>query len=161
MSGVIFVLLELAGIGDIGTFDPSSTRHAKRWETTKLVCRHLDKTKPEKLVTQKKHAQVRTGSGLSQKGHGRDTSSSSHELHLDPRAEVVSGKHSIFTSRRTEIATIFPGNLQRSETNGIADRAMRRIEETFAVLLQSCLDEKWWADSLECYCYVRNVQDLL
>ena len=30
-----------------------------------------------------------------------------------------------------------------------------------AVLLQSGLDEKWWADSMECYCYLRNVQDLL
>ena len=50
----------------------------------------------------------------------------------------------------------------RSETNGIAERAVRRIEEgTSAVLLQSGLDEKWWADSMECYCYLRNVQDLL
>ena len=50
----------------------------------------------------------------------------------------------------------------RSETNGIAERAVRRIKEgTSAVLLQSCLDEKRWADSTECYCYVRNPQDLL
>ena len=34
-------------------------------------------------------------------------------------------------------------------------------EGTSAVLLQSGLDEKWWADSMECYCYLRNVQDLL
>ena len=34
-------------------------------------------------------------------------------------------------------------------------------EGTSAVLLQSGLDEKWWADSVECYCYLRNVQDLL
>ena len=32
---------------------------------------------------------------------------------------------------------------------------------TSAVLLQSGLDEKWWSDSMECYCYLRNVQDLL
>ena len=39
-----------------------------------------------------------------------------------------------------------------SETNGIAERALRRIKEwTSAVLLQSGLDEKWWADSMECY----------
>ena len=39
-------------------------------------------------------------------------------------------------------------------------RAVRRIEEgTSAVLLQSGLHEKWWADSVECYCYLRNVQD--
>ena len=46
--------------------------------------------------------------------------------------------------------------------NGIAERAVRREKEgTSAVLLQSGLDEKWWADSMECYCYLRNVQDLL
>ena len=40
----------------------------------------------------------------------------------------------------------------RSETTGIAERAVRRIKEgTSAVLLQSGLDEKWWADSMECY----------
>ena len=50
----------------------------------------------------------------------------------------------------------------RSETNGIAERAVRRVKEgTSAVLLQSGLDEKWWADSMECYCYLRNMQDLL
>ena len=50
----------------------------------------------------------------------------------------------------------------RSETNGIAERAVRRIQEgTSAVLLQSGLNEKWWADSMECNCYLRKVQDLL
>ena len=50
----------------------------------------------------------------------------------------------------------------RSETNGIAERAVRRVKEgTSAVLLQSGLDENWWADSMECYTYLRNVQDLL
>ena len=38
----------------------------------------------------------------------------------------------------------------RSETNGVAERAVRRVKEcTSAVLLQSSLDEQWWADSLE------------
>ena len=50
----------------------------------------------------------------------------------------------------------------RSETNGIAERAVRRVKEgTSAVLLQSGLDENWWADSVECYTYLRNIQDLL
>ena len=50
----------------------------------------------------------------------------------------------------------------RSETNGIAARAIRRVKEgTSVVLLQSGLDESWWADSLKCYCYLRNIQDLL
>ena len=50
----------------------------------------------------------------------------------------------------------------RSETNGIAERAVRRVKKgTSAVLLQSGLDERWWSDSVECYCYLRNVQDPL
>ena len=50
----------------------------------------------------------------------------------------------------------------RSETNGIAERAVRRVKEgTSAVLLQSGLDEKWWADSMGCCTYLRNIQDLL
>ena len=50
----------------------------------------------------------------------------------------------------------------RSETNGIAERAVRRVKEgTSAVLLQSGLNERWWADSMECHTYLRNVTDLL
>ena len=37
-----------------------------------------------------------------------------------------------------------------SETNGIA-----------TVLLQPGLNESWWADSKECFSYLRNIQDLL
>ena len=47
----------------------------------------------------------------------------------------------------------------RSDTSGIAERAVRRAKEgTSAVLLQSGTS---WSDSVECYCYLRNVQDLL
>ena len=47
--------------------------------------------------------------------------------------------------------------LHPSETNGTSERAVRRPKEgTSAVLLQSGLDEKWWAVSME-----RSVQDLL
>ena len=50
----------------------------------------------------------------------------------------------------------------RSETNGTAERAVHRVKEgKSAVLLQSGRDENWWADSMECYTYLRNVQDLL
>ena len=50
----------------------------------------------------------------------------------------------------------------RSETNGIAERAVRRVKEgTFVVLLQSGLNENWWADSMECYTYLRKIHDLL
>ena len=50
----------------------------------------------------------------------------------------------------------------RSVTNGIAERAVRRAKEgTSVVLLQSGPNESWWADSMECYTYLRNVKDLL
>ena len=40
----------------------------------------------------------------------------------------------------------------RSQNNGIAERAVRRVKEgTSATLLQSGLNESWWADSMECY----------
>ena len=46
-------------------------------------------------------------------------------------------------------------------TNGIAERAVRRVKEgTSAVLLQSGLNESWCAVSMECYTYLRNVTDL-
>ena len=49
-----------------------------------------------------------------------------------------------------------------SETNGIAERAVRRVKEgTSAVLLQSGLNESWRADFMECYTHLRNVTDLL
>ena len=50
----------------------------------------------------------------------------------------------------------------RSATNEITERAVRRVKEgTSAVLLQSGFDEKWWSDSMECFCFLRNVQDIL
>ena len=36
----------------------------------------------------------------------------------------------------------------------------QNLEETSAVLFQSGLDEKWWEDSMECNCFLRNVTDL-
>ena len=48
------------------------------------------------------------------------------------------------------------------QKHGVAERAVRRVKEgTSAVLLQSGLNESWWADSMECYTYLRNVTDLL
>ena len=65
-----------------------------------------------------------------------------------------------------KLVKISPGIIarqhHRSETNGIAERAVRRVKEsTSAVLLQSGLDENWWADSQKCKTYLRNIQDLL
>ena len=49
---------------------------------------------------------------------------------------------------------------QRSETHGIAERAVRRVKEgTSSVLVQSGLRDSWWAEAMEYCCYLRNVQD--
>ena len=49
----------------------------------------------------------------------------------------------------------------RSETNGITERAVGRVKEgTSATLLQIGLDEKKWADSKGCFCYLRNFEEL-
>ena len=54
------------------------------------------------------------------------------------------------------------GRRIKDETDGIVERAVRRIEEgTSAVLLQSGLAEKWQADSVECCCYLRKSSRLL
>ena len=51
---------------------------------------------------------------------------------------------------------IFPGIIARlhhtdQKQMGLQERAVRRVKEgTSSVLLQSGLDEKWWADSMEC-----------
>ena len=46
--------------------------------------------------------------------------------------------------------------------NGIAQRAVRRVKEgTAAMPLQFGLDKIRWADSMECYCYLRTFQDLI
>ena len=42
-----------------------------------------------------------------------------------------------------------------------SERCAGKKERTSAVLLQSGEDEKWWADSMECQRYLRNVQDSL
>ena len=50
----------------------------------------------------------------------------------------------------------------RSERNGIAESAVRRVKEgTSAVLLQSGLNENWWADSMDCFSYVLQISHLM
>ena len=47
--------------------------------------------------------------------------------------------------------------LHRSETSSIAERDVRGVKEgTSAVLLRSGLDDKWWSDFMEFYCYLRK-----
>ena len=66
-----------------------------------------------------------------------------------------------------KLVKIFPGIIARPHHTdrklmGLLSRAVRKVKEgTSAVLLQSGLNENWWADSMECYTYLRNVTDLL
>ena len=48
----------------------------------------------------------------------------------------------------------------RPETNGVAERAVRRVlEGSRAVLLQSNLPHDWWSEAATCFCFLRNVSD--
>ena len=51
---------------------------------------------------------------------------------------------------------------ETSETNGIVEKAVRRVTKgTSALLVQSDLAEKWWEEAVECFCYLRIIQDKL
>ena len=85
---------------------------------------------------------------------------------LEPnrKPKVIYTDHSLEFGKACEDLSLnhCTSTTHRSETNGIAERAVRRVKEgTSAVLLQSGLDENWWADSMECCTYLRNIQDLL
>ena len=48
------------------------------------------------------------------------------------------------------------------ESNGVIERAGRRVKEgTAACLVQSGLNEIFWDLATKCYCFLRNVVDLL
>ena len=65
------------------------------------------------------------------------------------------------------LVKIFPGiivrqhHTDRKQMGLLKERYEESRKETSALLLQSGLDEKWWADSMEYYTYLRNIQDLL
>ena len=50
----------------------------------------------------------------------------------------------------------------RPQTNGIIERAVRVVKEgTSCVMVQSGLDEKWWPEAMNCFCFLRNVSTVL
>ena len=57
----------------------------------------------------------------------------------------------------TKVSRAVGSTPHRSETNGMAETVVRRIKEgTSAVLWRLGLDEKVWADSMECFCHLRK-----
>ena len=50
----------------------------------------------------------------------------------------------------------------RKQTNGIAERAVRRVREgTAAALLQAGMDPIWWPEASQCFCFLRVARDPL
>ena len=97
----------------------------------------------------------------------RDTpASTSRESDSELSRKVVSAKHCIFTHfsedrncdicLRTKIARPLAGHALVM----CWESSTQNQEGFSAVLLQSDLDEKWFAGSMECYCFLRNTQDL-
>ena len=49
----------------------------------------------------------------------------------------------------------------RPQTNGVAERAVKRAKEgTSAVLVQSGLSDDWWPEAMRTYCHLRNIVDI-
>ena len=48
----------------------------------------------------------------------------------------------------------------RSATSGIAESAVRQVNEgTSSLQVQSPLNERWWREVMDCYCYLTPIQD--
>jgi hypothetical protein len=55
-----------------------------------------------------------------------------------------------------------PSSPYRSETNGVAERAVRKIKEgTGCTRIQAGLSVKWWGLAMKCFCFLRNIVDAL
>ena len=85
---------------------------------------------------------------------------SSPESDLEYPATVAtkSRKHSIFTHfpEDRDCDVCLGTKITRAFCRRRTGEALPRAEKCGALL-----DERWWSDSMECYCYLRNIQDLL
>ena len=89
----------------------------------------------------------------------QETENSLQKLELARKPKVIYADNSIEFGKSCEDLSWnhCRSTPHRSETNGIAERAVRKIKEGTSAVL----DEKWWADSMESYCFLRKIQDLL
>ena len=50
----------------------------------------------------------------------------------------------------------------RSQTNGVAERSVRKVKEgTSCALAQSGFEVQWWPEAMTCYCFLRGVTDVM
>ena len=55
-----------------------------------------------------------------------------------------------------------PSTAHGPQTNGVAERVVRRVKEgTSVCIAQSGFYECWWGYAMECYCFLRNIVDTL
>ena len=70
------------------------------------------------------------------------------------RLQTPSRRWYRFVNKRLRI----PGTHSKAETNRRERRSQWRTSRRIG---RASTNEKWWAESMECYCYLRNVHDLL
>ena len=74
-------------------------------------------------------------------------------VHTDNPKEVIEACQDLHRNYDTRTP-------RSSETNGVTERAVRRVQEGTAIAcVQSGLPEEWWNCAMECHCYLRNVHD--
>ena len=93
--------------------------------------------------------------------------------HVEPRVKLYSPREESFPIplKYIDVSRTTHTNLDVKQEKRIDDYwnvdSNRNLSDPWtgfrapAVLLQSGLDIEWWADSMECYWYLRNMQDLL
>ena len=52
--------------------------------------------------------------------------------------------------------------LHRHEANAVIERSVRKVRErTSSALVQSGFNDVWWPWAMSCYCFLKNVFDIL